>query len=97
MFEDNQKRQRIFRKLSFITVFLAFAWGLLGFYIFATASRFSDSANGKTHHIYYKSTEFYVSDIQYYVFIGLMIAAFLSIPFFTMITSPKGGLFNYDD
>ena len=97
MFEGNPERQRISRNLSIIPVFLAFAWGIVGFHIFATAPRFPDSANGQTQHIYYKSTDIYVSELQYYLLIGLPFVGFLSIPLIVMITSPRLGLFKYDN
>jgi hypothetical protein len=95
MFEDNQKRQKIVYKLSFLPVILFFIWGIVGFYIFNTAPHSPEIGSDKIYGISYKSIDRYVNRTQYFLIVGLPLAGFLSIPLIIISTSPKLGLIKY--
>ncbi|MBK9530073.1 MAG: hypothetical protein IPO41_17590 [Acidobacteria bacterium] len=95
MFEDNPKRKQIVYKLSFLPVALFFIWGAVGFYTFSSAPHFPEKSTGKTYGISYKSMDRYLTRTQYYLFVGLPLAGFLSIPLMIALTSPKLGLIKY--
>lgn len=97
MFEDNIKRKRIFTKLSAIIPILFFSWGAVQMYSIKNASRAPIERTGKVYARVYKGETYYITGVQYYLTIFLPLAALASIPLLIAITSPKLGLFKYDD
>jgi hypothetical protein len=96
MFEENPKRKNLVTKLSFIPLLMIIAWICVTQYTVRSGTSYPDPAAGRTYSIPYKGGPLYLTAMEYFLSIGLILGFFLSAPMIILITSPALGLFKYD-
>jgi hypothetical protein len=97
MFKSSKSRKDLLFRLSAIVPICFFMSA--GIYVYSTANAptYPDEINGKVYSIYYKGKDLYITKAQYVLVTGLPIFGVISFGLMNIITSPKLGIFSFED